>query len=327
MTLTPADLSISAFLLYEEAQKRHIECAILEEHLIEMRKGGRKWYTRGSRTSLQSSVGKSIADNKELTKIILERNNTPTAPYQVLSSLEEIGKLDTLRYPIVMKPIDGNHGDGVIVGIKTNEDAVRELSQLLSTGKKQVIFEEMLQGVEYRVLCVNFTFLAATYRKPAFVVGDGSNTIDALIEIKNKHPWRGEGHRTPLSLIKVDALVLKYLSEQRYTLNSIPKSGTEVSLRKTANISTGGEPFTTTERVCKENKDLFEKIARDCDLNTIGIDVMCHDLSRPLSQQPFAGIIEVNASPGLRMHHFPMQGHSLNAAGKILDMVESSYKL
>lgn len=327
ISLTPKNLSISAFLLHEEAQKRGIECTIMEKHAILMKKGDKTWYTRGSRTSLQSSVGKSIADNKALTKVILEHFQIPTAAYQVIKTAEELSALQQLQYPLVMKPIDGNQGEGVVVGISDAQEAVDAFVEYQAAEKKSVIFEEMLSGTEYRILCVDYQFLAAIYRKPAFVTGDGKKTIEELIVEKNQHPWRGEHHSTPLSLIKVDKLVLNYLQKQGYTLETVLDEGQEASLRKTSNLSTGGEPWNVTDQVCEENKTLFEQIARVCDLNTIGIDVMCHDLGTPLPEQPQAGIIEVNASPGLRMHHFPLQGSALNAAGKILDMVERRYGL
>ena len=322
----PNHLSISARLLYEEATQRGIECSLFpDDHLLQMSKNGKSWYTAGSRTSLQSSVGKTIADYKHLTKYVMEKNHVPTAPFTVVENMEQIDRVNQLRFPVVGKPTVGNQGKGVVVGIQNFEEARAyaqdQFTNYLKRELEYVLFEELLVGEEYRILCIDYKFVAAAYRKPAHVVGNGTNTIQELIDQKNLHPWRGTGHESPLTMIIVDELVLRFLSEQSLNLENIPAHGQEVLLRKTANLSTGGEAWNVTDQVVPENRTLFEQIAKACDLNTTGIDVKCTSLSVPLQAQQRAGIVEVNTSPGLRMHHFPIQGEPVNAAGKILDMV------
>ncbi len=307
--------------MYEEAQKMGISCTAFNDHeTILMEYQGKNWYTRGSRTSFQSSVGKTIADIKSLTKEVLTHFALPTARGVVITAIAEVSKLSELTFPLVMKPIDASHGTDVHVGVKNLEEATK----LFTTYGKRVLFEEMLEGIEYRIVCSNFKFVAAAFRKPAFVVGDGTHTITQLVAEKNTHPWRGSGHENNLSLITIDALVTEYLAEQNLTPESIIEMGQEVFLRKTANLSTGGEAWDVTDTVCAENKELFEKIARACDLNIVGIDIMCSSLETAISTQPHAGIIEVNASPGLRMHHFPMQGTPRNVAKIILEEIITS---
>jgi cyanophycin synthetase len=318
------DASISSKIMMEEAEKRGATCHLFDDKkTVYMQKNGKSWYTRGARTSLQSSIGKTIADKKHLTKKILSYHDLPTAKYVQIDRVEQLDQLNQLQFPIVMKPLDGNAGKGVIVGIKTIEEA-RE--HFVKAGKT-MLFEELLTGLEYRIVCVNFKFVAATYRRAAFVTGNGHSSIQELINEKNTHPWRGEGHESFLTKIKVDDLVTSYLAEQGYDLESVPTEGTEVDLRKTVNLSTGGEPWDMTDLVCDENKRLFEHIAKVCDLNVIGIDMMCESLEKPIANQPTAGVIEVNAAPGLRMHHYPLKGQPRNVASVILDMVESAYDL
>ncbi|SRR5258708_2748750 len=322
MATTP--LNASSRIIHEEAMRKGISCIVFDDaETILMEKKNHRWYTRGSRTSLQSSVGKTIADFKPLTKKVLKHFELPTAHFALVKNVEELGKIRELQFPIVMKPVDERHGKGVVVSIQNFEDA----ASLYQSLQKPMLFEEMLNGTEYRVVCVNFEFVAAAFRKPAHVIGNGEQTIQQLIDEKNKHPWRGKGHSNNLSLILVDETVEKILQEQNYTIDSTPPKGAEVLLRKTANLSTGGEAWDVTEKVCAENSQLFEKIARACDLNVIGIDVMCESLETPIMLQKKAGIIEVNASPGLRMHHYPIQGKSVNVAGKILDMVLKHYAI
>lgn len=314
-------LNASSRIMYAAAQAQGITCTLFGDNdTIHMEKDGKRWYTRGSRTSLQSSVGKTIADYKPLTKSILSHFNLPTARGVVITKEAEMSLLNDLKFPLVMKPVDERHGKGVVVGIKTPEEAL----QRFQAQEGKALFEEMLQGIEYRIVCVNFEFTAAAFRKPAHVVGNGTSTITELIAEKNKHPWRSSGHTNNLSLIEVDDMVVQYLAEQNLTVESIPEINKEVLLRKTANLSTGGEAWDVTDSVCAENRALFEQIARVCDLSIVGIDIMCTSLETPLLQQEKAGVIEVNASPGLRMHHFPMQGTPRDVAGKILQFVQET---
>lgn len=316
------NLNASSRIMQEEAEKRGITCTTFDDNeTLLMEYQGKSWYTRGSRTSLQSSVGKTIADFKPLTKSVLRHFGLPTAKGVMVKTADQLSQLENFSYPLVMKPVDDRHGRGVHVGIKSLEEATK----LFTEYGKRVIFEEMLQGTEYRIVCVDYKFVAAAFRKPAFVTGDGTHTITELVATKNEHPWRGAGHANNLSLIEIDEMVKEYLTEQGLTPESVPEVGRDVPLRKTANLSTGGEAWDVTDSVCAENRALFEKIAHACDLNVLGIDIMCDSLEKPIVDQPNAGVIEVNASPGLRMHHFPMQGTPKNIAGMIVEMIVKAY--
>ncbi len=312
-------LNASSRIMVETAEAMGITCTTLgDKDTVLMEKNGKQWYTRGSRTSLQSSVGKSIADKKNLTKNVLAHFGLPTAKAVTVKTPADLSQLSELHFPVVMKPVDERHGTGVVVGITSLAEAEQVYRE---QDFSSVLFEEMLQGTEYRIVCVDFKFLAAAFRKPAHVTGDGQHSIQELVDEKNKHPWRGKGHQFNLTLIDIDSLVMTNLTEQGYSLDSIPAMGVEVRLRKTANLSTGGEAWDVTDEVSAENRELFEKIARVCDLNVVGIDIMCSSLSTPIVDQPHAGVIEVNASPGLRMHHYPIQGQARNVAQAILEMV------
>ena len=320
-------LNASSRIMLEEAEKRGISCVAFEDNeTVLMSTETHQWYIRGSRTSFQSSVGKTIADYKPLTKQVLSHFQLPTGKWVVISQKtgldqETLQQIAQLEFPVVVKPLDERHGKGVIVGIENS--AV--LTQIYQPGTALLV-EEQLRCQEYRIVCLDYQFTAAAYRKSAHVMGDGQHTVEELITEKNKHPWRGAGHQNNLTVITVDELVISLLSEQKLKLNDIPQPGQEVVLRKTANLSTGGEAWNITETVHPENRKLFEQIARACDLNIIGIDVMCTDISSPILDQPKAGIIEVNASPGLRMHHYPLQGEPINIAGQILDLCLRSLK-
>lgn len=315
--MTPT-LNASSRIMWEAAQRLGITCTEFgDRETILMEYHNQRWYTRGSRTSFQSSVGKTIADYKPLTKKILQHFQLPTAASVLLKTETDLESVSHLRFPVVLKPVAGGHGKDVIVGV-SDLQAVTETWHKLH---QSVLVEEMLAGTEYRIVCVDYHFVAAAFRKPAHVVGDGEHTINQLVDIKNQHPWRGQGHSNNLSLIVIDELVQEYLTAQQLTVDSVPTAGQEVPLRKTANLSTGGEAWDVTDTVSSENRLLFEQIAQACDLNVCGIDVMCQSLTKSLTIQPQAGVIEVNASPGLRMHHYPMQGTPRDIATIILKSV------
>lgn len=324
-TINPQQLSISTELLYQEAGLLGIECFPLDQFTLLMKKDGKEWYLRGSRSSFQSSVGFTIAEKKDLSKIFFSKHNIPTAKYLTLSSELDLTQLTQLKFPIVMKPSRGSHGTDVYVGIEDIDQAHQIFAQIPLGEDFPVMAEELLEGVEYRVICLDYKFVAAAMRTPAFVVGNGYSTIKELVSEKNQHPWREDSHMSPLSIIELDSISLDYLNEQSLDPHSIPNLGQKVFLKKTANLSQGGEASNSTDLVCPENIKLFEKIARACDLNIVGIDVICQDIRKPIIDQPRAGIIEINPSPGLRMHHFPVEGEPINLARKILKMIEDKY--
>lgn len=325
--MSTVQLNASSRIMYQEALSRGITCTVFSDHeTILMEKDGHQWYVRGSRNSFQSSVGKTIADLKPLTKEVLLKFGFPTGKFVKVGSKDGLtdalkAEVGAFRYPIVMKPIDARHGEGVVVGLKS----LAELESVYKP-KTAMIVEEQLRGVEYRIVCVDYKFVAAAFRKPAHVIGDGKRTIEELVAEKNTHPWRGESHEKNLTLIKIDDTVVANLAELNMTPTSVPAENLEVLLRKTANLSTGGEAWNVSDQVHPANRKVFEEIARHCDLNVAGIDVMCDALDKPLTEQPYAGIIEVNASPGLRMHHFPIQGEPVNVAGKILDSIMAHFQ-
>lgn len=326
---TPIDrLTISSQLLIMEAFKREIECEMFEndDGLVSMSKLGKQWYVRGSRTSTQSSIGKSISDHKYLAKELFVKHNVPTATYVLVKTIEDIHRVEKLSFPVVGKPSNGTHGMGVVVGLHTMKEVIEYATDQFTTWLKPnregeyLLFEEIMSGNEYRVLCVDYKMVAVTQRVPAHVIGDGIHTVQQLIDKKNTAQQRGT--RFAHLPIEVDHLVHHCLKEQGYDIESIPDNNMTVILRKTANLSTGGDAWSLMQQVHPTNIALFEKIAQVCDLNTIGIDVMCNTLEKPIDDQPNTGIIEVNCHPGLRMHHFPLRGEPVNAAGLILDMVE-----
>ena len=301
--IDPEELSLSARLLYKEAVKRGIDCKTFSnKHLVRMEYKGKTWYTKGVRSSFQSSVAFSISQNKFLTKELLKEINVPTPQAVVVNDRDDVNlkAIEELTLPLVVKPASNtSHGDGVVMAIESHNMAIQEMYKLLDE-YDGVLIEEQLRGDEMRVLCVGGKFLYGRIRKPAFVVGNGTATIEELIFEKNKDPRRGKGYEKDLVLIEIDDDLKEWLLRQGMKLADVPPAGQEVRLRGISNIGKGGEPeFVPSDKIHPDNIKMFELIARHFDIDPVGIDVMAEDFSVPLNKQTCAGVIEINGSPGI----------------------------
>ncbi len=183
-----------------------------------------------------------------------------------------------------------------------------------------VIIEECFQGRDYRVLVVGGKLVAASERVPAHVVGDGTHTVAELVEIANQDPRRGDGHDQPLTKIEIDEAAVTHLARSGLVPDAVPADGEPVFLRATANLSTGGTARDVTAEVHPATARMCERAARVIGLDVCGLDLVIPDIGRPLPPRG-AGVIEVNAAPGLRMHHHPSEGKPRDAGGAIVDML------
>jgi cyanophycin synthetase len=284
--------------------------------LMEGEGGHPRFYASGSMLSVQSAIGREIARDKALTKAVLAHAGLPVPPGVVLRHDDDLGRLVDLEPPWVLKPLDGTHGQDVVVGVATREEA----AAIWAAQRRPLLCEALLRGHEYRVVCVGTQVVAAALRKPAFVVGDGHSSVAELVDAKNREPHRHPGHHGDRTRIEVDAEVLAELARRHLAPSSIVAVDDEVVLRRRANLSQGGEAYDATDEVCPENRALFCRVAEAVDLEVVGIDVMGETLAEPLTGQPAAGIIDVNARPGLRMHHAPSGGQPRNVARAILKL-------
>ena len=294
-----------------------------ENSLIQLGWGKNQKRIEASTTSNTSAIGETIAKNKDLTKIMLKSMGVPV-PNGYLIDEGKNSENDLLKYydilgaPVVIKPYDGNHGDGVT----TNINSISELKQAYKIANKlseYVIIEKHATGNDYRILIINNKFVAASKRNPAFVVGDGHSNIYQLINETNKDPRRGDEHTAELTKISYDESVGSYLWEQGYyTTSSVPKKDQIVYLRKTANLSTGGTAEDVTDIIHPSIINYAVDASIQIDIDICGIDVICEDISKPLELQGGC-FIEVNSGPGLRMHIFPSIGKSRNVCKPIIE--------
>jgi len=314
-------LGPSTGCIVEEAAKRGIPFIRLnKQSLVQLGYGVHQKRIRATIASTTSNIAVDIAGDKEETKLLLDTAQIPVPKGTVIRTEEELqDAIERFNYPLVIKPIDGNHGKGNTTNI-TNYDQALKAFAAAREYNRSLIVERFITGYDFRALVINYKFVCAALRTPASVTGDGEHSIQWLIDETNKDPRRGYGHEKVLTQITLDQFTQKMLDDHGYTLETIPEKNELVFLKPTANLSTGGTSTDVTDEVHPANIFMFERIARIIGLDICGIDVMATDLQTPVSENGGA-ILEVNAAPGFRMHLDPAKGLPRNVADPVIDML------
>jgi cyanophycin synthetase len=307
--------------LVDEAESRNIPFIRLnDQSLVQLGYGVYQKRIQATTTANTNMIAVDIAGNKHATKKLLGDMGIPVPKGYKIRNIEELeGTLETVGFPAVIKPLDGNHGKGATVGIKTLEGA-RNAFEKAREYSRSVIVEKQLEGADFRALVVNNKLIAVAERIPAHVIGDGQKTIQQLIDETNADPRRGYGHEKVLTCIEIDGQTMRCITANGYSLDSVLPKNELLYLKTTANISTGGTAIDRTDEVHPQNVFLFERIARIIGLDVAGIDVIAPNVSEPLVESG-GGIIEVNAAPGFRMHLAPSEGIGRNVAEHVIDML------
>ncbi|MDG2520360.1 cyanophycin synthetase [Caulobacter segnis] len=314
-------LGPSTRALVDAARRRGIPFRRLDEHsLIAFGQGCRQQRLRASITGRTSHVAVETAGNKDLTKRLLAQAGLPTPRGEVVRSVEAaIDAAARLPGPVVVKPLDGNHGRGVSIGL-IGPEAVAAAFAMAREHSPRIIVEQQLVGRDHRALVVGGRLVAVAERRPARVVGDGEADLATLIERLNADPRRGDGHEKIMTKVRIDDALAALLQREGYGLDYRPAPGQTVVLRETANLSTGGEAIDRTAEVHPDNVATIERAARVIGLDVAGLDILIPDISRPFSEVG-GGIIEINAAPGLRMHLQPSDGQARDVAGPIIEQL------
>ncbi|MBX9460348.1 MAG: cyanophycin synthetase [Brevundimonas sp.] len=312
-------LGPSTAALVEAARRRGIPVDRLNRHsLIQLGWGANQRRLRASVTSRTGLIAAESAGDKSETKALLEAIGIPVARGEVVRTAEEaLRAAGRLRAPLVVKPLDGNHGRGVTTGLITGDEVQAAFAGAARHGRR-VIVEEQLPGRDHRVLVVDGQVVAVAERVPPRVVGDGVRTVAQLVEAVNADPRRGEGHEAVLTRIRLDdAHALDILGRQGLTPDAVPERGREVTLRSAANLSAGGEAIDRTAEIHPDNAAIARRAALAVGLDVAGIDLLAPDISRPV-RETGGGVVEVNAAPGLRMHLAPSEGQPRDVAQPIV---------
>ncbi|WP_128546618.1 cyanophycin synthetase [Larkinella soli] len=287
---------------------------------VQLGYGARQKRIEATMSSRTGAIGVEIADNKSVTKQVLEAAGIPVPMGEVVqdeSGLQEV--LRSISFPLTVKPLDGNHGRGVMTNIRTTEELFIAYHRAREHSDR-VVVEQFITGDDYRLLVVDYKLVAAARRVPAQVTGDGVSTVRELIDQANQDPRRGDGHLNVLTKIVVDECSQDYLKAQNLTLDSVIPAGKTLSLKQTANLSTGGTSVDITDLLHPEVAFMAERVARTVGLDICGVDVIAEDLTLPLKPSG-AVVIEVNAAPGLRMHTHPSEGTPRPVGEAIAEML------
>ena len=307
--------------IVEEAASRGIPWIRLNKYsLVQLGYGANQKRIQATVTSETSSIGVEIACDKEDTKYLLEQAEVEVPRGDIIRRERSLNDAcDYVGFPLVIKPVDGNHGRGITVDINNYEGALVAFNHAKDSSRSgAIIVEKFITGDDYRLLVINHQLVGAAIRTPANVVGDGKSTIQELIDVVNSDPRRGYGHEKVLTQITTNELTLTLIKAAGYTLDSVLPDKEQLILKDTANLSTGGTAEDVTDIVHPANVSMAERISKIIDLDICGIDIMTDDITKPLSETGGA-VLEVNAGPGFRMHLAPTTGLPRNVAAPVID--------
>jgi cyanophycin synthetase len=272
--------------------------------------------------SIESHLAADIALNKDLTYRLLRNAGIPV-PRSIKVRDEEaaLAAAVEIGHPVVVKPLDGNHGRGVGINLQ-DETAVRQHypRAAAETNTGTVLVEKFIPGNTYRVLVVGGRAVAVTEEVPAHVVGDGTHTLRQLVGMTNADPRRGHGSENLLVRIRLDDTAIALAQEQGYGPNDVPQAGRKVQLVKTAHISLGGISIDRTDEIHPYNAMIAEQAAQVIGLQVAGIDLLARDISQSV-QETGGAICEVNAGPGLGLHLEPVQGKPRDVARPVIELL------
>jgi len=314
-------LGPSTAAIADAAHRRGIPVVRLnDESLVQLGYGVHRRFIQSTVASTTSSVSVEIASDKQLTRELLTGAFIPTPWGGVAATeAEALALFEQIDAPVVVKPLNGNQGRAVTIGVTAPGEVIAAFRAATAISSR-VVVEERLTGRDYRVIVVGGRFVAASERVPAQVIGDGRSTVEALIARVNRDPRRGESHEKPLTRIVLDEPAHAQLAAQGLRATDIPAAGRVVPLRATANLSTGGTARDVSDDVHPDIVMLCERAARVIGLDICGLDLIAPDISRPLPDRG-AGFVEVNAGPGIRMHHHPSEGQPRDVGAAIVDML------
>ncbi len=314
-------LGPSTQAIVDEAKSRGISHFRLnEDNYVQLGQGARQRRIQATMMDNTSALGVEIADDKEMSKKLLSSMGIPVPEGRSVCSVEEaLMVAEDIGYPVVVKPLVGNHGRGITINVVNAEDlliAYETACEVCDT----CLVEKYLEGFDYRILVIGGKFVAAALREPAFVIGNGKDTIEGLIDEVNNDPNRGFGHEKSLTRINADCMTERLLAINQLTLESILAKGEKCYVKSTANLSSGGTAIDVTDNVHPLNQLMAERISQIIGLNVIGIDLIAESLEKPLTCDT-SGIVEVNAAPGFRMHLNPSKGIQRNIGAYIVNML------
>ncbi len=309
--------------LVDAAVERNIPWIRLNDYsLVQFGHGKYQKRIQATITSETSYIATALAGDKKGTHSLLKDMGLPV-PLQAMFYDEEgaVRGANKIGYPVVVKPLDANHGRGITININSDDEVREAFHVALEQGKSRaVLAESFITGFDHRMLVVNNELVAVAKRVPGHVIGDGRSTIVELVDAVNADPRRGIGHEKVLTRIELDGQAKRLMDEAGYNQDTVLKANEKFFLRSTANLSTGGTAIDLTDVVHPDNREMAVRAVRAIGLDIGGVDFITDDITHSYKDVGGA-IVEVNAAPGFRMHVAPSEGESRDVSGKVLEML------
>jgi cyanophycin synthetase len=314
-------LGPSTASLVNAAEERHIPWLRLNEYsLVQFGHGRYQQRIQATTTGKTSNIAVELASDKEETNAILRDLGLPVPKQRIVRSTSQaVRAAERIGYPVVLKPLAGNHGRGVSINLKNPEEVELAFNKAQEHGRA-VVVEAFIDGFDHRLVVIDGKLVAAAKRVPGHVVGDGEHNIEQLVETVNRDPRRGVGHEKVLTRLEFDHQAERLLAKLGYDRNTVPAAGEIVYLRSTANLSTGGTAIDVTDSVHPDNRQMAIRAIKAIGLDIGGVDFLTRDIAESY-RDAGGGICEVNAGPGFRMHVAPSEGTPRDVGGAVIDML------
>lgn len=309
--------------LVKAAEERDIPWIRLNNNsLVQFGHGKFQQRIQATITSQTKHIAVEISCDKEDTHNMLNDLGLPVPQQRlVYSPAEAVRAAKRIGFPVVVKPLDGNHGRGVSINLTEDAQVETAFHEAKAQSKSRgILVEQFITGMDHRMLVVNGELVAVAKRVPGHVVGDGKHTIAQLIDIVNSDPRRGIGHEKVLTNLELDSQAERLMADAGHNAETVLPKGETFYLRSTANLSTGGTAIDMTDVCHPDNKDMAERTIKAVGLDVGGVDFLTADITK--SYKDIGGaIVEVNAAPGFRMHVAPSEGQPRDVSGKVMDML------
>ncbi|GGE96367.1 N-acetylglutaminylglutamine synthetase [Stappia taiwanensis] len=291
-----AELNPYATIIVKEARRRgiHVEVSDAERGFFSLSQGGRTIRCRESLSDMTSAVAMSVCDDKTATRAVVEAAGV-AVPQQILADAPraELEAFLAAHGKVVVKPARGEQGRGVAVGLTD----MTEIAAAVETAGKicdTVLIEECVTGEDLRLIVINYKLVAAAVRRPPVIVGNGQQPIGELIAAQSRRRLAATGGE---SHIPIDAETERTIRQVGYDMDSVLEAGTELQVRRTANLHTGGTIHDVTDIVHPVLVEAAVAAARAIDIPVTGIDLMVKAPTLPEYR-----FIEANERPGLANH-------------------------
>ena len=314
-------LGPSTASLVAAAEARDIPWIRLNRYsLVQFGHGKYQQRIQATTTNRTGNIAVELAGDKEETNEILRDLGLPVPEQRIVRDASDaVRAARRIGFPVVVKPLAGNHGRGVSINLKTTDEVEVAYEKAREHGRS-VVVESYIEGFDHRLLVVNGELVAAAKREPGHVIGDGKHTVSELIDIVNKDPRRGVGHEKVLTRLELDHQAERLLAKLGYDQDTVPPEGEKVYLRSTANLSTGGTSVDVTDVIHPDNREMAIRAIKAIGLDIGGVDFLTNDISMSY-REAGGGICEVNAGPGFRMHVAPSEGTPRDVAGPVINML------